>query len=191
MFNTVSKKIILINKYLTKDKMLEIEAQANLFLTKINFFELNTLDIEKIKEIFNFTIEYGDLTNDKALGKLEILESKKTITINSSLINNKPRLKFTMAHEIGHIVLEHYKEDKTELFRGTENFYESEQDGIQEESANFFASCILMPQDNFINFWNNQVNNDFNTRVVLSQSHFRVSRQAVLLRFYFLKQLSS
>lgn len=71
-------------------------------------------------------IDYSDLIKTHPDGFTEIIDNKIFICYNEQ--NNKQRNRFTICHEIGHIVLKHlYKGDKL------------------DKEANMFAARILMP----------------------------------------------
>lgn len=77
---------------------------------------------------------------------------KKTVTdtpyifVNKN-INNIGRKNFTLAHELGHFVLQHYLH--TASFFCAENDIKEEGDvnSEQEKEANYFASCFLLPKE--------------------------------------------
>lgn len=65
--------------------------------------------------------------------------TEKQIFINDN-IHTRPRRRFTLAHELGHVVLEH---DLTRIhFRNSET---DNSTNIQELEANVFARNVLMP----------------------------------------------
>lgn len=83
-------------------------------------------DDEKLKEVSKdgFTI-YKDGNYNIFISKLE---------------NKTKRNRFTLAHEVGHIVLNHHKLLKHDLIKFNENTK-----NIFERQANIFAENILMP----------------------------------------------
>lgn len=62
--------------------------------------------------------------------------------IYNPFIQSRERKRYTIAHEIGHIVLGHFRNDKLILSRGT--LSDEEYDVIEKE-ADFFAAEMLMP----------------------------------------------
>lgn len=62
--------------------------------------------------------------------------------IYNPFIKSRERKRFTIAHEIGHIVLGHFRNDKLILSRGA--LSDEEYDVIEKE-ADFFAAEMLMP----------------------------------------------
>lgn len=89
-------------------------------------WKLFVYDDEKLKEISKdgFTL-YKD-------GRYNIFISK--------LENKSKRNRFTLAHEVGHIVLNHHKLLKNDLIK-----YNAKTKNIFERQANVFAENILMP----------------------------------------------
>ncbi|MBC5651836.1 MULTISPECIES: XRE family transcriptional regulator [Clostridia] len=67
----------------------------------------------------------------------------KTIYIIALAIGSKPieRLRFDMAHELGHILLHTWGEDNEEISRDEFN--------AREKQANMFASALLLPKKSF------------------------------------------
>ena len=68
------------------------------------------------------------------------------IMVNSS-INNDGRRNFTIAHELGHYALQHPLHGNS-LLCGTTSINEEAKfgNGIEKE-ANYFAACLLLPED--------------------------------------------
>lgn len=66
------------------------------------------------------------------------------------------RQRFTIAHELGHIVLEHL-EVEDNLKEPTLNILnreiEFDSSSYQEKEANKFAAELLMPEEDFVNFF--------------------------------------
>lgn len=89
-------------------------------------WKLIIYDDEKLKEVSKdgFTI-YKDGNYNIFISKLE---------------SKTKRNRFTLAHEVGHIVLNHHKLLKNNLIRFNENAK-----NIFEKQANIFAENILMP----------------------------------------------
>ncbi|MCI1999592.1 MAG: ImmA/IrrE family metallo-endopeptidase [Clostridia bacterium] len=83
-------------------------------------------------QVFNTAVKNGD-------GFIAKVDNQKEIFINDK-INNRNRRRFTLAHELGHGLLEHNI--------GKIHYRNSEidnQSNIQEFEANIFARDILMP----------------------------------------------
>lgn len=97
----------------------------------------------------NYRIRFEDLSQG-LLGKLSF--SSQIITISNEIINDTNRLHFTLAHEVGHIVLH------KEVLEGETNEIEDYLSpklslasrgltSLIEKQANWFASYLLMPKD--------------------------------------------
>jgi len=72
------------------------------------------------------------------------------IVINKN-IENIGRKNFTIAHELGHFVLGHLKQNVSFICRERDIFDSSNTKSIQEREANYFASCFLMQRQRVIN----------------------------------------
>lgn len=95
------------------------------------------IDVNKIAEKCNISIEYGAVDYS---GK-SINDVKKKIIINSlETVNN---MRFTIAHEIGHIILGHIGESYKHF--DSEEYKEVFQ-RINEFAANNFAAELIMPE---------------------------------------------
>jgi len=70
---------------------------------------------------------------------LHIPPSPPTITYNANSL--EARCRFSIAHELGHYVLEHRPISFSELFNG-----DLSRDARQEREANIFAAELLMPK---------------------------------------------
>lgn len=85
--------------------------------------------------------------NDAFVGSLTKSTSGKTYVFINANIDNLGRKNFTIAHELGHYFLEH------SLLQN--EFYCTDGDIIEEmdhrmpieKEANYFASCLLMPEE--------------------------------------------
>jgi len=70
-------------------------------------------------------------------------------------ITNIGRKNFTIAHELGHFILEHHLH--TSSFICSENDISEEGDALTsiEKEANYFASCFLLPRDRLVKEFTN------------------------------------
>ena len=87
------------------------------------------------------------------------------------------RRRFTIAHELGHLFLEHLGEQK-ELFR--------EGTGEEEYEANDFAANLLMPKAEFIECVYNNLDEEGLCNLDAVSDYFKVSISAVKTRGKFL-----
>ena len=136
---------------------IEIENKSKKLLYK--YFKDNnksvTLPIPTIDilEYLGYDIDFrsdGIYTNKDILGG--VIPNEKKVELNESLTSNEGRLNFTIAHEIGHIIL-HVNNSNNELFFRKDNNCK-EDDKIDdkkrkaiEQEADKFAAYLLMPTD--------------------------------------------
>ena len=80
---------------------------------------------------------------------------------------------FTVAHELGHLLIHH-------------DTYRPDVDGLEsddeERPADIFASHLLMPSRLFIEIWNKEAGLSFYNRVIKVKRFFSVSYKAILYR---------
>lgn len=114
-------------------------------------------NLEKEKNIkFQFQKSLGtDALGFEILGKISFQPST-VIYILSSGSTNPYRIKFTKAHELGHFYLNHFNYLYSEYY--SEKDYQNEIPTFidvkdikrLEWQANYFASCLLLPKENFV-----------------------------------------
>lgn len=97
--------------------------------------------------------------------------NKKRIYINNT--ESPYRMNFTVAHEIGHIVLHDHDKDFID--------YRKPSDDPREKEADSFAGNLLMPEDIFRYEWNKHCDN-----LNILSDKFRVSVPAIVMRAYHL-----
>ncbi len=116
-------------------------------LIKFRITEL-PVDLQKIAKLSDIKIELYSTSSLAQLFKKEVtdgdgfivtVDAKKRIYLNDK-INNRNRRRFTLAHELGHGILNH--DIGTIHYRNSET---DSQTDIQELEANVFARDILMP----------------------------------------------
>lgn len=142
-FKTIEAKV----NELTKDYVEKIERCFDGQLINVTPF-----DVFKEVERVGLKYEYSELPAGQ-LGCMSLQESK--ILLNRNEIDNKKRLRFTMAHEYGHYVL-HSELLKSQGISslGDDDDTITELVTVKEDSrrwlerqANHFASCLLMPKE--------------------------------------------
>jgi len=123
-----------------------IEEQANRVLSEHGFNKL-PIDVKKLSKKLGVNTESDDLATDIA-GIFVIKSDTPFIRYNKS--DNSQRQRFTIAHELGHLLL-HSKTtplfiDKTQkiMYRNVES---STGELHMEREANAFAAAILMPEN--------------------------------------------
>ena len=96
-----------------------------------------------VLEFKGFSVDY---VNDKyaldIYGALQV--DRKVVEVNADVKINEGMENFTIAHELGHIVLHLPKMDKNKM---TECDFETiSKDNFAEKEADIFAACLLMPE---------------------------------------------
>ena len=104
------------------------------------------------------------------------------LNIDSGNLENSKRGRFTFAHELGHYFLdEHRLGLKFGLLEPHASFHNLNQKSKIELEADYFASCLLMPQQKFRR---NSGGKDFSLNILTNLSHsFQTSVLATLIRF--------
>lgn len=136
--------------------------QSNLLTLPINLKKIiDTFDNLHLKKYSSFARESGltieetsELLNSDE-GCLWRRDDNKYIIFYNDTVAKKERIRFTIAHEIGHFVLKHHEIDnKTNISRYSLTHEESE---ILEKEANYFAKRLLAPLPliySFVDKWN-------------------------------------
>jgi Zn-dependent peptidase ImmA (M78 family) len=110
-------------------------------------------------------------------GRIVFGKGKTIISINSE-IKYTGRKRFTMAHELGHFELHHNKNTHLEDNSLTLDYFKN---GGQEYEANQFATELLMPKPDFIDFTHGKV---FSPELLRSISeHFQTSITSATYRY--------
>ncbi len=81
-----------------------------------------------------------------------VMYDKHTIYVNEN--DSFERQRFTIAHEIGHIVLEHNVGKGKEHIDTRMKIHDPIESDIREIEANQFAAELIMPEDEVRDFWN-------------------------------------
>lgn len=105
------------------------------------------IDVEQVANSLGVDVVNEDLDSDVS-GLLVITQGKRTIAVNKGHFDNRKR--FTIAHEIGHLVLHCTDTFHDDIFIDKKVFNRNSQasQGIyrQEIEANRFAAELLMPK---------------------------------------------
>lgn len=140
----------------------ELEEISHRVRSQIAYID-GAVSLEEICQLENIRsglkVIYGATRTDseiekQVLGKISFTSSE--ITIFESGHSDPSRLKFTLAHELGHHFLEHSKYINAEYCQETDFLNEAvpaiANRGIRrlELQANVFASCLLLPRDPFL-----------------------------------------
>lgn len=116
-------------------------------LTLKNNFEVRGMD--RLAEAVKLKIEWSDLPKGQ-LGCLDI--RRRTIFISNVIRRDDHRMRFTLAHELGHYFLhydtlcQHIALNSKEIQALGTNYQSEKQLQRMEQQANSFASSLLMPK---------------------------------------------
>lgn len=130
--------------------------------------------IEEVDTISEFSDGYiTKVTGDKSY-KFEIHVPKN---------QDKQRKNFTIAHEIGHLVLDmHFFE--TEKWKNATGTYHRSGNSLNEYIANEFAAAFLMPEEEYYQQLRENMQEDGRVCVQKIADYFNVSVNAVQKRGY-------
>ncbi|MEO8581932.1 MAG: ImmA/IrrE family metallo-endopeptidase [Patescibacteria group bacterium] len=81
-----------------------------------------------------------------------LVEQQKKWAILLNIDDTLTRQRFTIAHEIGHFLIHKGKQFVDEFTAG-ETFYRDGSDNEEEQEANYFAACLLMPEEEVERIW--------------------------------------
>lgn len=156
--------------------------KARELLEEIGCDDISDLSMDILVSGLGATLIMEPLKNSD--GKIIRGNSKTLIKINSE-IPYEEKIRFTIAHEVGHFLLH----DKLDLEVHNDNnntlnwFKSTEQQarkGIQEWEANDFASELLMPEKMFRKFVENKKFSPYLVKEIAS--HFKTSLTSVVYR---------
>jgi len=129
------------------------------------------IDPVTIAEEFGFTVFKSTFDSDNISGMVINSNEEKSIYINKNAPLNRQR--FTVAHELGHIILHHEPNEKSYKevdFRTNSGF------DVRESQANSLAAALLMPRKKANEIWKKLKDiDDF-------ADAFKVSKQAASIR---------
>lgn len=122
------------------DRCYEIRQKASNLLKEQNIDTSTAIDIREIITSLDkpITLKITDLKGIPGFTCYDNERARYRIFVNESLLENCPaRSKFTLAHELGHILLDHFTYTDNSLFM---NY-------IMEREANTFVDELLMPTE--------------------------------------------
>jgi len=119
-------------------------------------------------------------------GRLEYQDGEFFIFINQSGARTIERLRFTMAHELGHFFIDDHRNALANGFAPAHSSFTGfSSNSIVEQEADFFAACLLMPEHRFRGDY--AQNRKFSFKVVYALCDlYRTSKLATLYRLFFL-----
>lgn len=139
-------------------EIVEIESKAFSLLESIGYDSgvVSETDLsEAINTKYKFDVARDVIIGNEGLGSIDF--QSRRICIDDNECGSKERIRFTLAHEFGHLVLDHCDYMSAEILR---EYNLSEDAGIDigvsdfkrlEWQANQFASLLLMPTMSFLN----------------------------------------
>ena len=132
------------------------------------------VEVVKIANKLGYRIFYleRDIEGKNIAGKVD--HTTKSIFVKPS--DPVQRQRFTIAHEIGHILL-HRNKEKNIHFRGEDINVTVYSDNIDEIEANKFAAMLLMPEFEFKKVWGY-----CDGAIEYIADHFNVSNLAAAIR---------
>lgn len=125
-----------------KSRKREVRIQADSFREKCKISRYGIIDLFKECERSGYKLLRYPLGEDADLGFALKREDDIIIFINSSI--RLSREIFTLAHEIGHVIL-HLNGEQPFIDNNATIGGRSEDE--KEQEANYFAACLLMPSD--------------------------------------------
>lgn len=160
------------------------------------------IDVESISKQVGVNLHKEQL-DDQVSGMLVVKANAKHIIVNK--LHHPNRQRFTVAHELGHLILHHKAGDKVFLDtslsvykragapgHSTYSHPESTTTPEQEREANLFAASLLMPRDVLCGYIDEQgIDLDDEFDISRLASVFEVSEQAMYIRLSYLQLIQS
>lgn len=131
-------------------KRIDIEEESLKIIDNIKF-ESNFINLDRILKKYN--IEIRKISDSILTDKLKISvgaiffkkDDKQIVMINKDKYKLEEDIRFTIAHELGHLFLHWKGEDRYICYRHCSEH--NDDDKITEDEADYFASCLLMPEE--------------------------------------------
>ncbi len=150
----------------------QIESITDTIHEAMNIDNNTVINVIDIAQNLGFDVFASDFTEDNVSGMVINSSSEKSIYVN---VDDMPeRQRFTIAHEIGHIVLHHV--DQEEEYRTVDFRSNNEKYDPREYEANNFAASLLIPREKAIYEWKKL--NDVDDFALT----FKVSKSAAAIR---------
>ena len=129
---------------LSQTRKNEIEAAAKEILSS-SYTEVDDgivpVDIREVLDIYKIPLKFVEFKDESISGAFETNPQNIYVNTNDSF----SRKTFTIAHELGHLILHENK--KQEVFYRVDIARISEEDKAEEQEANWFAASLLMPEN--------------------------------------------
>lgn len=210
IYGVLSDELGLIKHNSLKVQHLSVERIKEVLYEKIINKETHTIifneDLEAIVKKIGYRIEYKK-TQEGVLGSVDF--NNKIITLSNTLTYGDVRWRFSIAHEIGHIVLHSkllsdfsIKEISESSFDNVTTHFDDKNLLYLERQANRFAALLLISEQEFTKAYENyHSRNPFrrfpylyldsqpcnitfcNEVFVYMANHFHVSKEAIKIQF--------
>lgn len=140
------------------DRKKEIRIKADAFREKCKIGKYGIIDLFRECERADYKLIRYPLGENADLGFT--IKKDQDIVIFTNSCSRLSRELFTLAHEIGHVILhlsdaDSFIDNKTTISDGSAD--------IREQEANYFAACLLMPDDDVHRFIDLEMKNLFDT----------------------------
>lgn len=152
-----------------------IESLANQIVldSGMNPSDFGSLDITKLAQSLGCTVEEVNFDPDTISAKAQ-KRNNGTYLIQVSRKDSPKRQRFSIAHEVSHIVL--HDDDEFIEYRKPLSDYDNPADLYKEVQANMLASALLMPRELVKKVWEETKDIDDLAEI------FKVSRSAAYYR---------
>ena len=158
-----------------------IESITEKILSSIGINSVEKINIKKVCRALEVDVKHDDL--DSTISGLFVVKENKPF-IRYNKLESNVRIRFTIAHELGHFVLHKdtplfvdYTGEKI-MFRNNDS---STGELKKEREANSFAASILMPRE-FIENEIKEIPKDTDNVIKYLAKRFKVSEQAMAYR---------
>lgn len=169
----------------------EIRIKADTFREKCKVSRYGIIDLFKECERYDYKLLRYPLGEEADLGFA--LKKDEDIIIFTNTNSRLSREYFTLAHEIGHVLMHM---DHTDSFVDDKVTISGKSIGDIEQEANYFAACLLMPDDEVERFLDLEIE-DFEKKglsamdIARMMSEFNVSFDMVLNRLENLEKIGA
>jgi len=157
--------------YLSFDQVNTVAAAIR---QKLDIKDDTLVDITKLALDLGCAVFEVDFVDDDVSGSVEFVDGKNIINISKD--DGEKRKRFTIAHELAHVILHRNPGQTLVDYRQPYEYYIDKIDIRKEVQANMLAAALLMPKDTFKKTWT-----EFED-VEKTAEFFRVSRKAVSIR---------
>lgn len=171
---------------MTESEIYYIDSKAYELRNSFNFE--TPLDMNSVVEVLGGKIVYLQQTEEAVINDDE--SGSFIISISDEYKNFISRTNFSIAHEIGHLILHmgySFKDKKIIKKDGQNSIYQRYGNSKEEYEANEFAGAFLMPEEEFKDRVNIHTDKYNLCSIKSVAEDFCVSNQAVIIRGKFLK----